>query len=606
MRFFASLQLAVILLVLLAGVLAAATIVETYLGPDAARWYVYESTWFTGLLALLAINVVGAAVVRFPWRRQQTGFVVTHAGLLCLLAGAAVSACGSRDGEIKLSEGESTTDMVLKRRNRFTVFHVGKQHERPFEFLFTPPPSDWNATSPLALGDVDGVRVRILELIRNPRIKQDWVADEAQVGGPAVRFRLSNSTGHADIEAWLVDQQFGEPGDVGPLRMHLERAVNDAMQRDFEHPPTENLGGQGMLLAYFGDDVLHVPVESAVGRRLPIGDSQAEVEIVACLPNARPDRLGEFTSVDDQPRNPMLELRIYPPGESMPIRQIAFARDPLLNLDGVNGRICPVTLRYLHPAVPASAVVSLLQTRDDKLYARTSDGDGSSFVGEVLVGSRFHVRGGFTLELADYFPHARRQIAFVPVRHSMGQSGQKAVEPAALVELTVDGHAQQVWMRRNDPVYGQRILQSSAGAIAAQYDLAREPLGFTLELLDFVRDTNPGNVGNAAFSSRVRLVDEQRGIDREQVISMNQPLTYAGHTFYQANFDDTGHGRASSTLSVAADPGRPFKYFGSLLVACGIFLMFYMRAYFFGDATQKPSRTEPTTPVAVDRLETVA
>jgi len=29
------------------------------------------------------------------------------------------------------------------------------------------------------------------------------------------------------------------------------------------------------------------------------------------------------------------------------------------------------------------------------------------------------------------------------------------------------------------------------------------------------------------------------------------------------------------------DPGRPVKYLGSGLIVFGIFLMFYMRAYFF-------------------------
>jgi hypothetical protein len=100
-------------------------------------------------------------------------------------------------------------------------------------------------------------------------------------------------------------------------------------------------------------------------------------------------------------------------------------------------------------------------------------------------------------------------------------------------------------------------------------------------LLDFQKQTNPGNAGNAAFSSRVRVTDQPRGVEEEHVISLNEPLTYAGLTLYQYDFDDAGHGRESSTFSVASDPGRPLKYAGSLLVCAGIAIMFYMRAYFF-------------------------
>ena len=75
-----SLQLAVVLIATLAGVLAWATLVESRYGAAAAHSGIYDTGWFTAIGVLLAVNVLCAVLIRFPWRRRQTGFVVTHAG----------------------------------------------------------------------------------------------------------------------------------------------------------------------------------------------------------------------------------------------------------------------------------------------------------------------------------------------------------------------------------------------------------------------------------------------------------------------------------------------------------------------------------------------
>ena len=85
---FASLKLAVVLLVALAAVLAAATLLEKWRGHEYAQWYVYNSPWFMALVALLALNILAAMIVRFPWRWRHCGFLLAHAGVLVLLAGA--------------------------------------------------------------------------------------------------------------------------------------------------------------------------------------------------------------------------------------------------------------------------------------------------------------------------------------------------------------------------------------------------------------------------------------------------------------------------------------------------------------------------------------
>lgn len=115
-RFLASLQLAVAMLVSLSAVLAWGAAVETHFGRAHAKWYIYESPWFIALLSLLGLNIFSAAAIRFPWRRHQTGFVVTHLGLLVLLVGAMQSFLGGVEGSITLTEGDSTEHFVTASR----------------------------------------------------------------------------------------------------------------------------------------------------------------------------------------------------------------------------------------------------------------------------------------------------------------------------------------------------------------------------------------------------------------------------------------------------------------------------------------------------------
>jgi len=48
--------------------------------------WIYQTKGFAILLAFLGTNILCAALIRYPWKKRQTGFVITHAGLLVLLA----------------------------------------------------------------------------------------------------------------------------------------------------------------------------------------------------------------------------------------------------------------------------------------------------------------------------------------------------------------------------------------------------------------------------------------------------------------------------------------------------------------------------------------
>ncbi len=106
-RSFGSLRLATLLIVIYAAVIAAATVWESEFGSPAVRFAVYETPGFFALNILLAFNVFMAAAVRFPWRRSQTGFVVTHVGILVLMLGAWFSLRFGVETQLAVYEGRS-------------------------------------------------------------------------------------------------------------------------------------------------------------------------------------------------------------------------------------------------------------------------------------------------------------------------------------------------------------------------------------------------------------------------------------------------------------------------------------------------------------------
>ncbi|MBO9665380.1 MAG: cytochrome c biogenesis protein ResB [Bdellovibrio sp.] len=103
----------------------------------------------------------------------------------------------------------------------------------------------------------------------------------------------------------------------------------------------------------------------------------------------------------------------------------------------------------------------------------------------------------------------------------------------------------------------------------------RLPLDFGISLAQFQKTAYPGTTRAMAYQSEV-LYDG----GTKALISMNEPLKHKGFYLYQASFEEGPNGTAlASILSVNRDPGRSWKYFGSLLMTVGIIMMFYFKKH---------------------------
>lgn len=536
------------------------------------RWYVYTTDWFIVLLGMLGVNILAAALIRFPWKLRQIGFVITHCGLLVLLSGSIVTFLYGVDAVLALEQGETSDHVTMRDTNRIAVQwqSLSNQPDRPVSaFLFHPGPVDWPEGKVLRIGSINGIQVRVTRYLAHARPSEEWMAAPDGKGIAALRFSLAGPDIEGSHEQWLTASRFGGSTAVGSAKVEFRQAEADTMVWDFLHPPGNGFDQQGVLSIHYLGKLERVSVGKSLGKKVPLADG-ASVEIASYIPNAKMQADGSFVNVGPMPVHPVVELKVYLPGAKEPIRQ--YARPSFSNPDGMRTVSCPVKFWYTHPNVAAESAVELLSTSDGKLYCRVGNGKYESR-GEVHAGDLLEAWPNTSLAIVNFVPHARRELIFTPVTPS--RNDRESYEAAAQVELTVGDTTRKLWLQRGDQGGMPLPVKSAEGTVTVSYGYESLPLGFSLSLTKFTRGMNPGGIGDASFASTVRVQDEARHFDRSRTISMNDPLIYGKYTFYQSGILPSGTG---TSLTVASDPGLLAKYLGSIMTCAGTLIMFVMRS----------------------------
>ncbi len=378
-EFSASLKLAVVLIFASAAVLGLATFVEKFYGTPGVQFGMYGAWWFTALNALLAWNIFAAAAIRYPWKRHQTGFVITHIGLLTLLFGCLMSRRGGIDAQMPLFEGarahlafEDSQHFVLSVHNRSADESIAKALDRKGKNTAIPFASgpfnwaDYQSKLPYlpwrlahrdqgVLYDNDGIKLQVL----------DYYSNSEEVQAPYLRLWLTmpgkaimNAEGKSaeSSERWMpIELSIREPADerysqhryglgareeVGGGKIVFLLAGSQQEADAFLHSqPEGEIGAQGQAVLYAAGEKFPIDVaEHARQGRFPLGKSGYEAEIVKFAANADLDRdapANELHIVEAAGRegaeNPAVELRIYY-GDAPPQRMLLFADLPELNL----------------------------------------------------------------------------------------------------------------------------------------------------------------------------------------------------------------------------------------------------------------------------------
>jgi hypothetical protein len=182
-------------------------------------------------------------------------------------------------------------------------------------------------------------------------------------------------------------------------------------------------------------------------------------------------------------------------------------------------------------------------------------------------------KGGVKLVIKQFLADAAPRANY---RLSRTLYGANAPPSAIHLVSGAGGEGREVWLGLGD----RAVLHTDSGELELGYLNERQMMPFSLKLNHFQIDMNPGTKDPAEYSSRVKVEDGTG--QPETLISMNEPLRYKGIKVFQASYENAQNEGDRPTVSIFAinrDPGRPWKYWGSILIVGGAILLFAMKYY---------------------------
>lgn len=585
--FFASLKLAVFLLITLAVTLASGTILESLHGAKAAQQVVYHSPWFNGFLGVLGINVAAAALDRLPWQRRHIGFLLTHAGILLVLLGSWMTHRFAIDGELALAEGEKSSKVTLEEPLLQVVIPGTDQG---VIVPLKPTPFRWEGRRPIPFTDIPGLQAYMTAYYPHAEPAERVLPQRG--GKPAAHVALFNQ--NMKMEEWLLlGVQDHEAVNLGPAMIRFAaHPVEGEKPQDFK----------GALILQYNGKEITVPVNDALGKPWPVPETSYTLEVKRFLPHAMVEK-GRLINQSDEQVNPACEIVLRSSGLGQ-LGQAAggleefhtvFSRFPdFPTIHGLKPSRTDIKIRYDFPEqTRALNELRLFRNGEGKLlYQITTQGVPGSLA--ALEPGKEYRTGWMNLKfmVTDYYQEARYEMGF-DARPMPAQG--KAPHPAVRIQFESGEESHSAWFTRGD----HQIFFLGGRPFHATCGLRSLSLDFDIQLKDFMIDYYPGTHRPASFKSRVVLEDAARGLSRATLISMNEPLEHRGFKIYQSGYQlgraadggpdlparSVGSGQLGqneadiSVFAVGRDPGIPVKYTGSVVMILGIVIMFYMKKF---------------------------
>ena len=183
----------------------------------------------------------------------------------------------------------------------------------------------------------------------------------------------------------------------------------------------------------------------------------------------------------------------------------------------------------------------------------------------------------------------------VPFEASTGVETMSKVDmPGAYVRLTKRDGGEEIGTYLVAVHLAEQDKSETIEVGDKKYDLAlrfrRDYKPYTVELKDVDGTNYLGTSTARNYSSDIRIVDESRGKDFEHHVWMNNPLRYAGETFYQSGYTQA-QGKEYSTLQVVTNSGWMIPYVACMIVAVGMLFQFSVTLLRFLDRRAREAKT---------------
>ncbi len=597
LRLFGSLKTAVVTLTALAITLAWGTFYESAHGTPAAQRDIYHSAWFSALMGLLAINLAAVALLRYPWKRHQTGLVVTHLGIIVLLIGAMIGFQFGVDGHITLTEGASTDTVVFDQETvRIANPQGATLREIPLDFERSPLPA---GGARYRLGG--GLELELQQACPNTR---EMLVVERSAGqpNPAAHVKLSSAAmgGSATFDEWLFARDPSRAEiSFGPAALRMVEAQNAQELAALTAPPASaEPDGKGVLAVDAAGKHFEFKLADVLGKKTPLGATGFTADVRGYFPDFRFDtETKKPVSVSDQPNNPAVLLFVA--GPDTEIKFFLFANHPGMNIASAvraeKGGEKNVTANYRFAQAARGAQLMVVAGPGDQLHYVSRGSDGRFRTGALTQTTAIQTGlADWELHLLDFVPDAKPRVELQPAPVGLEDAGRS---PALRVALRQDGRVSPpVWVRWSLAT----PLTLGDKRVTASYGWLTQPLGFTVKLDKFRAKRYEGTEMPADFRSYITIEDNAHGVTAQREVWMNNPVTYPdgwlgvrGYKLSQASYREARAGEPNeTTLGVVWDPGWPLKFLGFWTICLGIFIMYYMRTYFF-NSRQPATPSEP-------------
>lgn len=574
-QFFASLRLAMVLLGVLIVASIAGTIYESSFDARIAGAYIYRAAWFNLWLLMLALNLIGSALSRMPWRRHHTGFLITHLGIIILLAGSYLGRTWGVEGTMTLFKSEPPRNLLTVEER---VLQIAENENSgqvvPFEMIHRrPAPGHPRHLATTASGwDLQAIDY-------SDKLNVRTEAQAIAAGSPAIHLQLSTAMMGQKPESWLVADDTHGTFDLGLASVRFQKGVAPNIREPtaqatdieesifvFANSPADQVarstkggstgakvrlmdvakGTTGKVVVQLKGKEQTFELDKNLGQTLPLADSNYSLVIDRYWPDFR-IKDGNPESVSEEPNNPCVLVTLR--GHAVPLQ----AKE--------------------EPEAGGKNYVTVYYDETGTLTYELSSRKTGITHGILEVGKPLPTGwADWQLLLDQVLPSAGMRMVVAPALEGKVEG--------ALVRATKGTERVEQWV----PFGWQVPLETASRPLLVGYGFRQLPLPISLQLTEFEVERNEGSDAPAGFKSTVTITS-RNGSRAAGQCWMNNPISYPSswlHTFSgltykisQASWNPEN--LSQSTVQILRDPGWGLKWIGSLLVVSGIFSLFYLR-----------------------------
>lgn len=608
-RFFCSVKLAVVLISVLIVASAIGTVYESSFDAKVARAYVYGAPWFNAWLLLLCLNLTCSALSRWPWQKRHVGFLLTHLGIIVIIAGAYVGRTWGIEGTMTLFKGRPPNNMLVIDEKILHVQQDGAPSLAwPVEIIGRQP----TKAAPWRLGKtVDGYDIDLVEYapLLSAGLEPKAVDASTPQAFPAAKVKLNSPRLNQTIERWLLADNSPENNAINlgmavvklrpvsaaptapaadgskpaadgtkpaaPASTKIDEAIMAFAQRPGDQvsqpaPGTTASGAKLKLTADMNLRKLEITWRGATFEFDPVADKGKDEELGSGsglkvrIEDYWPDfemHEGKPRSKSETPANPAVLVRVVGQLENAVAAAVAEEQPSPGGGNEATVYIAPdgaVTYELKSSSSPAPLKGFLEMSK----AINTGWADWQLSVEQVLPRA---------IEFTQFSPHTGKK----PSKREAGKFTE-----GLRVRLTKGGESHEEWVPG-----GWRVsLPTKPRATLLTYGFRLHPMTIGLELTNFEVERNEGSDSPAGFKSTLKVTDKQGGTATGYAF-MNNPMNYpaglgpasTGLTYKISQASWNPENLNQSSVQILRDPGWSLKWIGSLILCIGIFMLFYLR-----------------------------